>query len=345
MTGASLLDQLKVIDLSQGIAGPIATMILADNGAHVTKIEAPGGDPFRRQSGYPVWQRGKQSAEVDLNTSGGRELLLALARDADVIVDTFALGVAEKLGIGWAELSAQNPRLIGCSISGYGDTRHRDRPALDALVQARTGLFYDQKGRKGTAMSYIMGELPDPELGPPVGMIRGADRDGPVFPRTNWPSLGAAYLASLGIAGALLERERSGRGQRVQTSLLQGALAAVTLNWQRVEHPEETLYWMWPLDSRSIEGLFECADGRWVHHWVVRPEWATTAAAGDELVPAPLNASDRLGMEISDLMVGNLLYPDLVEAFKKFPSADWIRVGEACNVGVALVRSPQEALV
>jgi crotonobetainyl-CoA:carnitine CoA-transferase CaiB-like acyl-CoA transferase len=339
-----LLDDLKVIDLSQGIAGPMATMILADQGARVVKVEPPGGDPWRVQTGYQVWQRGKRSVELDLKTDEGRRLFLGLARDADVIVDSFALGTAEKLGIGWDVLSAQNPGLIGCSITGYGDTRHSARPAIDALVQARTGLFYDQKGRKGTAMSFIAGQLPDPDLEAPVGLLRGANRKGPVFPRTNWPSLGAAYLASLGIAGALLARERTGKGQRVDTSLLQGALAAVALNWQRVEHPEETLYWMWPLDSRSIEGLFECSDGRWVHHWVVRPDWVTTAAAGDALVAAPLNASDRLGMEIGDLMVGNVLYPDLKAAFLKFPSLEWIRLGEQCGVGVALVRSPAEAL-
>lgn len=342
--GDGLLEALKVVDLSQGIAGPLATMILADQGAQVTKVEVPGGDPYRRQSGYRVWQRGKRSAEVDLTTDKGRRVLLGLVRDADVVVDSFSPGTAAKLGLGWDVLSATNPRLIGCSITGYGTTKHQERPALDALVQARTGLFYDQKGRRGTAMSYIAGQLPAPELDAPAGMVRGADRDGPVFPRTTWPSLGAAYLASLGIAGALLSRERTGRGQRVETSLLQGALAAVALNWQRVEHPEETLYWMWPVDSRSIEGLFECADGRWVHHWVVRPEWATSAAAGDELTAVPLKAADRLGMEIGDLMVGNLLYPDLREAFLKFPSADWIRVGEESGVGVALVRSPTEAL-
>ena len=208
--GPRLLDGLKVIDLSWGIAGPMTTMILADQGARVTRIERPGGDPFRMQSGYRVWHRGKRSAVIDLKSAGGRDRLLALAARADVVVDSFAPGTADRLGIGWDVLNDANPRLIGCSITGYGTTRHRDRPALDALVQARTGLMFDQRGRRGGPMAYISGFVPRADLDAPDGMIRGADRDGPVFPRSNWPSLGAAYNASLGIAAALLARERTG---------------------------------------------------------------------------------------------------------------------------------------
>ena len=117
--------------------------------------------------------------------------------------------------------------------------------------------------------------------------MRGADRPGPVFPRSPWPSIGATYAATLGIAAALRAREVTGRGQHVETSLLQGALAAVCLNWQRVENPDASLYWMWPVDARAIEGLYECADGRWVHHWTVRPNWVLASADGDVTVYAP----------------------------------------------------------
>ena len=182
-------------------------------------------------------------------------------------------------------LSAVNPRVVTCSISGYGDhPQHRDRPGYDALVAARTGLLFDQKGRRGTAMEYICGR-PGPESGidGPEGLVRGADRSGPIFPRSMWPSIGAAYFATLGIAAALRAREVDGVGQRVSTSLLQGALASVCLNWQRVERPEAPLYWMWPVDARAIEGLYECADGRWVHHWTVRPRWVLSSSEGESL--------------------------------------------------------------
>jgi crotonobetainyl-CoA:carnitine CoA-transferase CaiB-like acyl-CoA transferase len=346
-----VLDGVLVLDLSSGVAGPMSTMMLADNGARVIKIEPPAGDPFAVQSGYVVWQRGKERASVDLASAEGRAAFAELAAGADVVVDSYAPGTAERLGVDYASLSAANPRLVSCSITGYGrGNRHSDRPGYDALVAARTGLLFDHRGRVGTPMEYICGRPgPHPELGAPEGLVRGASREGPVFPRSTWPSLGAAFLATLGISAALRAREVTGRGQWVETSLLQGALAAVALNWQRVEHPDAPLYWMWPVDARSIEGLFECSDGRWVHHWIVRPHWVTTVSSGDALVvPDPThnyrNDPDRIGMEADDLLTGYYVYPAVADAFRRFPSADWVRVGAESGMGVALVRSPAEAL-
>ncbi|HMG39986.1 MAG TPA: CoA transferase [Acidimicrobiales bacterium] len=349
MTG--VFDGLRVLDLSWGTAGPMTTMLLADNGALVTRIERPGGDPFAGQAGYRVWNRGKRSARLDLASADGLAAFWALASEADVVVESFAPGTAAYLGVDHQTLSDANPRLITCSISGYGDhPAHRDRPGIDALVAARTGLLYDHKGRHGTAFDLIGGRAaPHPEQDVPEGLVRGADRPSPVFPRSPWPSIGATYFAAVGIAAALRAREVTGRGQHVETSLLQGALAAVCLNWQRVENPDAPLYWMWPTDGRSIEGLYECADGRWVHHWTVRPNWVLSSAEGDDLAAAALDGAyrddpDRVSMEPDGMLTGMYLHPLLAEAFKKFPSDDWVRAGEAAGMGVALVRSPAEAL-
>jgi len=346
-----VLAGLEVLDLSWGIAGPMATMLMADNGATVTRIEPPGGDPFAGQSGYTVWQRGKGTARLDLHDPAQRADFLERAATADVVVESFSPGTTARLGIDQPSLAARNPRLVYCSITGYGrGNRHSSRPGYDGLVAARTGILFDQKGRRGSAMEFICGRPgPHPEFGAPDGLVRGADRPGPVFPRTSWPSLGASFLATLGISAALRVREVTGAGQWVETSLLQGALAAVSLNWQRVENPDAPVYWMWPVDSRSIEGLFECADGRWVHHWTVRPNWVNTVSEGDELRVPDLDHKyrddpDRIGMEAADLLAGYFLYPSLAEAFQKFPSDDWVRVGEQSGMGVALVRSPAEAL-
>jgi crotonobetainyl-CoA:carnitine CoA-transferase CaiB-like acyl-CoA transferase len=329
----------------------MTTMFLADNGADVIRIEPPSGDPFAGQTGYRVWNRGKRSAVLDLKADEGRREFLALAAQSDVVIDSFSPGTTARLGIDPEALGRVNPRLITCSISGYGEhPAHRDRPAYDALVAARTGLLFDQKGRRGTAMEFICGRPgPEPEFDAPEGMVRGADRDGPVFPRTQWPSVGATYVATLGISAALRAREVTGQGQRVTTSLLQGALAAACLNWQRVEHPDAPLYWMWPVDSRSIEGLYPCADGRWVHHWTVRPRFVLAAAEKDSLESTELDTSyrddpDRISMEPDGLLTGIFLHPLLTEAFAKFPSEDWIRAGEEAGMGVAAVRSPADAL-
>jgi len=350
-TSPGVLDGLDVLDLSRGIAGPMTTMILADNGARVTKVDPPGGDPFAAHSGYVVWQRGKAQRVVDLGDRAQRDDFLGAVAGADVVVESFAPGTTQRLGIDHATLAAANPRLVYCSITGYGrDNRHSDRPAYDALVAARTGLVHDHRGRPGTPMEYICGRPgPHPELGPPEGMVRGAERQGPVMPRSTWPSLGATLLATLGISAALRAREATGVGQWVETSLLQGALAAVSLNWQRVEDPDAQLYWMWPLDSRAIEGLFECADGRWAHHWTVRPNWVRTVSEGDQLRVPDMGHNyrddpDRIGMEAEDLLVGHLLYAELADAFGRFGAQEWARVAEQSGMGVAPVRSPAEAL-
>jgi crotonobetainyl-CoA:carnitine CoA-transferase CaiB-like acyl-CoA transferase len=348
---AGVFEGLRVLDLSSGIAGPMATMLLADNGAQVTRIATAVGEGTRSHSGNRVWDRGKRSARIDLNTESGRETFRTLASNADVVIESFPPGMTTELGIDHATVAARNRGLITCSITGYGRlAEHWDRPSDDALVAARTGLLYDQKGRRGTAMEFIAGRPgPHPEFDSPEGLVRGANRKGPVFPRTTWPSMGAMYFATLGIAAALRARETTGEGQRVETSLLQGALAAVCLNWQRVENPDAPLYWMWPVDSRSIEGLYECSDGRWVHHWTVRPSWVLSSAAGEDLSAADLDAAyrddpDRVSMEPDGLLTGMFLHPQLAEAFRKFPSAAWVEAGEQAGIGVAAVRSPTEAL-
>ncbi len=128
MPGA-VLEGLKVLDLSWGIAGPMATMLLADHGAAVTRIEPPGGDPFRTQLGYRTWQRGKRSAVLDLKNRADRDCLLALAREADILVESYSPGVTERLGIDYARLHAVNPRLIYCSITAYGRGNRHSEPS------------------------------------------------------------------------------------------------------------------------------------------------------------------------------------------------------------------------
>jgi crotonobetainyl-CoA:carnitine CoA-transferase CaiB-like acyl-CoA transferase len=346
-----VFDGLRVLDASWGIAGPMTTMLLADNGALVTRIESPRAQPIPQHSGSRVWNRGKRRAHLDLHTVEGRDAFRALAANADLVVESFSPGTTARLGIDHGALASANPRLITCSITGYGrDGRDHDRPGYDALVAARTGLLYDQKGRRGTAMEYISGRPgPHPQFGAPDGAVRGADRSGPIFPRTPWPSVGAMYLATLGVAAALRAREITGEGQWVESSLRQGALAAVCLNWQRVENPDAPLYWMWPVDARSIEGLYECADGRWVHHWTLRPSWVLASAEGDELGAVGLDTAyrddpDRVPMDADGLLTGMFMHPLMAAAFKKFPSDAWVRAAEAVGIGIALVRSPVEAL-
>jgi crotonobetainyl-CoA:carnitine CoA-transferase CaiB-like acyl-CoA transferase len=347
----SVLDGVRVLDLSTGISGPIAGMLLADHGADVVKIEPPGGDPYRRMPGSDTWLRGRRSLELDLRTDADRAILHQMARQADVVIDTFAPGTAERLGADAGTLTGLNPRLVHCTITAYGRHRgHKDRPGIDALVAARLGLMHEQRGHVGGAVAFINGDeefLPDLEI--PEGMEPGSPRSGPIFTYTPWPSICAAFLATTGISAALYARLATGRGQHVETSLLQAALTLTAGKWQRAEHHDATGYRMWITDRRAPKGFFLCSDGRWVQQWVPNPRFTLSSADGDTLalrgVDSPVKDPDRVTPEPENIVVLAHYYPLMAEAFARFPSDDWVRVGALANVPLQPVRRPEEALV
>ena len=350
MSGEGVLAGLRVLDLSTGIAGPLVGMLLADHGADVTKIEPPGGDPGRSQLGYRVWQRGKKSAVLDLRTQADREDLQALVRHADVLVESFEAGPRFRLGLDPDTTAGLNPRLVHCSITGYGDDpRHAGRPALDALVAARTGLHFEQRGWPEGAV-YHMARRPDryADLEIPFDDVQGAKRSGPLFPASHWPSLGAFYAASLGINAALRARELTGRGQHVTTSLLQGALACAGGVWQRAENTEAQMFDSWILCSRSPKGHFRCRDGRWIHNWVPNPRFLLSASAGEALSATPelkaKNDPDRFGTAPGELLVMLHYQPQLAEAAKRFTADEWVKAAADAGMTIQAVRSPEEAL-
>lgn len=347
---AGVLDKLKVLDLSWGIAGPMTAMLLADNGAQVTKIEPPGGDPFRHQLGYKVWNRGKRSAVLDLKNAGDKAAFLALAKSADILIESYAPGVAARLGIDYATLHALNPRLIYCSITGYGrDNENSDRPAYDALVAARTGLQWEQRGWAEGALNHLAGRPdPFPDLEIPDDWVQGAPRPGPLFPASHWPSLGAFFNASVGISAALRAREVNGTGQWVETSLLQGCLAGAAGVWQRAENIDADGFDSWILGNRSPKGHFQCKDGRWIHNWVPNPRFILTASAGDTINASPdltvQNDPDRFGTGPEELLVMAHYQPILAEAVKKFTAKDWVQAAETAEMTMQPVRSVEESL-
>ncbi len=203
------LSGYRVLELAHLIAGPVCGMYLADMGADVVKIEHPdAGDASRTAYGtqlggesavFVTVNRNKRSVALDLARPEGRAAFDRLAARADVVLEAYRGGVAERLGIDWPRLSRLNPRLVYCSLSAFGpDGPWRDKPGVDMLVQAMGGLMA------------VIGE-PD---GPP--MLCGA----PVL-----DTIGA-LMAGQGILTALLHRERSGEGQRVDVSLLAGTVLA-----------------------------------------------------------------------------------------------------------------------
>jgi crotonobetainyl-CoA:carnitine CoA-transferase CaiB-like acyl-CoA transferase len=352
VSGTGVLDGITVLDLSWGISGPMAAMLLGDHGARVTKIEPPGGDPFRALSGYQVWQRGKRSAILDLKSPAGRDALVGLVADVDVLIESFEPGVTARLGIDFDTLAGVNPRLVYCSITGYGaEGAHAGRPAIDALVAARTGHQWEARGVLGGTIARLAGaEGMMPGLEAPPGCWVGAERDGPLFSGVPWPSLAAFYLATLAINAALRARELTGRGQHVETSLMQGVLCSTLGGWQRVEKPDTPNFQTWIIDPRAPKGFFRCADGRWTHHWVPLPGFVLGASQGDRLelapgVESPRKAGTRISTSAEDMVLLHHYTPPMAEAVARFPSEEWIRVAAEVGVPVQPVRAPEEALV
>jgi crotonobetainyl-CoA:carnitine CoA-transferase CaiB-like acyl-CoA transferase len=276
---------------------------------------------------------------------------LDLARSADIVLESFAQGTTARLGIDADTLLAHNPSLIYCSITGYGPhPGHRARPGYDALVAARLGLLHEQRGHLGGAIPHMHGEDPYlPDLPIPEGMEPGSPRSGPIFTYTPWPSICAAYLATTGINAALLARLRTGRGQHVETSLLQAALSLTASKWVRAERNDEPHYRTWIYDRRAPKGFFQCADGRWVEQWVPNPRFVLSSAAGETLahrrdVASVRDDPDRIGTEPENIVVLAHYFPEMVEAFARFDSDDWVRAAKEAGVPLQPVRTPEEAL-
>ena len=197
---------LVVIDLTRVLAGPFCTMLLAELGARVIKVENPGGDDARhyepfvdgRSAYFLSLNRGKESIALDLKDPADREVFLALVRRGDVLAENFRPGTLERLGLGYERLAQENPRLIYAAVSGFGHTGPwSGKPAYDVIVQALSGLM----------------SLTGPPGGPPTKA------------GTSVGDITGGLFATIGIAGALYHRERTGRGMKVDVSMLDGQVA------------------------------------------------------------------------------------------------------------------------
>ena len=245
MTGvAGPLSGVKVVDLTRVLAGPYCTMVLADLGAEVTKVERPGTGDDSRHIGpfvngisayFASLNRGKSSVTLDLKVPADREQLDALLADADVLVENFRPGTMEKLGYGWDEVHARFPRLIYAAVSGFGHTGPRaPRPAYDMVVQAMGGVM---------SITGHPGGLPT-RVGTSIGDVT------------------AGLFAAIGICSALYDRERTGEAAKIdvamldcQVAILENAIVRYTATGEvpgpiGARHPSITPF-----------GVFAAADG------------------------------------------------------------------------------------
>lgn len=248
------LEGIKVLDFSHLLQGPFATQLLGDMGADIIKVERAGkGDMFRGMTffsewvggsespSFLAWNRNKRSIALNLKSERVHEIIMDMAKSADVVVQNFRPGVFERLGYGYEDFRAVNPRIIYCSGSGYGESGpYVSRPGQDMLLQGLTGVAA-ATGRKGQPPQPLGAGLPD--------------------------QIGAMNMV-YAILSALLWRERSGKGQRIEVNLLAGLMAHLNQEYVSVlnlgidfERPDSGIGHP---GAEAPFGIYETKDGRFV---------------------------------------------------------------------------------
>ena len=310
------LEGVRILELGQIIAGTYGAQVLSDLGAEVIKIESPEGDlgrnpsvaPYKGASGlFLTLNRNKQSVVLNLKHDAGRRLFYDLVRISDVVVDNFRAGVLERLKIDYATLSALNPRIIQCSVTGFGTGAYKDYPALDLIIQAASGYMA------------ITGEpnRPPARVGIPL-----ADMSGGIF-------------ACKGILAALFARSRTGRGQRVELSMfdamlnLLGYIGTMWLTNGELPQPpgsghDYTVPWQ----------AFKAADGYLVVATREDSFWRTLC---DVLERPALGSDPRFATNAERCRHRDALVPELERIFAARTVADWMVRLRAAQVPAAPV--------
>mgnify|MGYP001183880467 FL=1 len=302
------LDGIKVLDLSWILSGPFATMTLSDLGATVVKVERPPyGDLGRTtrpiidgESGYFFSvNRGKKSISIDLKTIEGKQIFLDLVKEFDVIVENFTPGVMDKIGLSYQEISAVNEKIIYAAISGYGQTGPwKDRPALDVIAQGSGGIL----------------------------SVTGVDGGPPIRPGTSLGDIGGGIYCVIGVLSAVIERNRSGKGQYIDISMMDCQIAI-----------QENAFMRWHLTNEEPKKLgtrhptavpfqaFPTSDG-WIVvalSWGVPEQWNLLCSVlgldsmilDDRFTTAEKRTDNHAELE-----------PILNEAFKMKTTDEWIEM-------------------
>jgi glutaryl-CoA transferase len=319
---------IRVIDLSHQAAGPWCTSLLGDLGADVVKVEKPGrGDGIRYADrtgrlppeigglNFQGLNRNKRGVTIDIGQDAGAELVRRLVRQADVLVENFRPGVMERHGLGWDVLRETNPRLVYCSITAFGPRGPlAQKPGMDLILQATGGLM----GHTGEAGG------PPIKSAPPVADIT------------------TGIYAALGIAAALRERERSGRGQRVEVAMLDAVVslfsdiaANVLTDGQRYGkfgsgHPDLVPYQAFP--ARDGWFIVACLTNAFFKR-------LCAAIGREDLLADPRFATNDLRVQHRDEIV-----PLLSEVFRTRPCGEWIALLESHDIPACRVNLLEDIL-
>jgi crotonobetainyl-CoA:carnitine CoA-transferase CaiB-like acyl-CoA transferase len=323
---AGPLADVRIVDLTRILAGPYATMRLADLGAEVVKVENPDGGDDTRAWGPPfvagvatyffAVNRGKRSIAVDLKRPDGKAVLARLLARADVLIENFRPGTLDRLGFSWPALADRFPRLIYCAISGYGhEGSFRDKASYDVIVQAEAGVMD------------LTGEADGPPLKAGFSLA----------------DTGAAANAVVGILAALYARERTGRGDRIDVALYDGVLSQLTYQAQ-----------MWLSCGRAPRRLGNAHPSLAPYEPCATADGALVIGAGNDALFAKLCAALGLGPDVRadprfatnrDRVANRAALKALLEArLAARPAREWAPLLDAAGIPCGLVRTVPEAL-
>jgi len=307
---AGPLAGIRVIDFGQYVAGPLAAMLLADHGAEVIRVDPPGG-PRWSTPANATWNRGKRSVVLDLKRPDDWTVARRLITSADVVVENFRPGVMERLGLGPREMTAEQPRLVYCSLPGFAaDDPRAGLPGWEGVVAAATGTY-----------------RPSP-AGPP---------DQPVYTAIPIASHFAAFLGAIGVTMALIARERCGLGQRVEVPLFDATFTAIGAHGLLVEGR--------PAGGRPDDfwgDVFACADGGWVRYNGATPRFR------ERLVDATGNGHWReeglldVARLAADPELRATQQARLRDLFASRPARAWEELGGAESIPIAVCRTTAE---
>ena len=317
------LHGIRVIDVTQAMAAPFCTLNLADMGADVIKVEPPAGEDMRRGSAsknghagtFLAMNRNKRGITVDLKKPEGVEIVRRLVKSADVFVQNYRPGVAARLGVAWEDLRALNPRLIYCSISGFGMSGpYAPRGGYDLIAQGMSGIMSVTGDEDG----------PPAKAGLPVS------------------DLSAGLFGAYGILCALEARERTGQGQLVDTSLLEAAVALTV--WEATE------YWVTGRAPRALGSAHRLA----APYQALRASdgWFTVGANNDKLFEALCRVLERPDLLEDQRFAGarermrhrDALIPLLEKTTAQAPRAHWLSRLDTAGVPAGSINTYPEAL-
>jgi crotonobetainyl-CoA:carnitine CoA-transferase CaiB-like acyl-CoA transferase len=317
------LSGVRVLDLTRGMPGSLATMVLADYGAEVVMMESPRGSPLRRTGAHSLWNRGKRSLVVDLQTTDGQTTVRSLAAGADIVIEDHRPGTLATFSLSYGDVSADNSDVVYTSISAYGQTgSNRDRNGYDAAVAAHLG---------------IMNEW-------------GGSRDGPIFLGHPAIDYATALLATIGTLACLRSRLVSGHGDHVDVSMLDGALSLYPMNWysdtagKAINRKSDTGDLQFG-NKRLLLRVFECSDGRLI-------QIHTGAAGAFDRAMAVFGLADEVTKTEGDVQMASLLTDRdlhiletrLPEIMRGKPLEEWLELLWANEVAALPIGMPGEAL-